>query len=261
MPFESLTKNKLKQFSLIHDKKFRQSSGTFLIEGLHLFEDFLKSKAEAEWIVIDSAFEETYPEIARILQKKFLAITYHVSQRDFLKLSDTLHPQGILAAIRQPSVPQKIFGSDHEIIIALDRISDPGNLGTMIRCADWFGVKKIITSPSCVEAYNPKAVRATMGSIFRVSLYQNIELRPLIDQARNARCTVCAADMAGGSLSELPRFDSVLLLIGSEAHGLTKDLITQSDVTVRIPKFGEGDSLNAAVACGIILHEIRAKQA
>ncbi|MBX7152445.1 RNA methyltransferase [bacterium] len=260
MPFELLTKNKLKQFSLILDKKFRQSSGTFLIEGLHLFEEFLRSQFEAEWIVIDTAFEEAHPEIVRTLQKKFSTITYRVSQRDCLKLSDTQHPQGILAAIRQPASPQKIFGDSDTMIIALDRISDPGNLGTIIRCADWFGVRKIITSPSCVEIYNPKVVRATMGSIFRISFYQDLELKSSINHARDARYTVCAADMKGADLSKLLPLSNTLLLVGSEAHGIDKNLLDLCDKKVSIPKFGNGDSLNAAVACGIILHELRVKQ-
>lgn len=260
MPFEALTKNHLKRLSSIHDKKFRQSSGIFMIEGLHLMDEFFKSTFEAEWIVIDAAFEAAHPEIVQVLQKKFSAVTYRASQRDFLKLADTQHPQGIVAAVRQPIPSQKIFDGNHEIIVALDRISDPGNLGTIVRCADWFGVRKILTSPSCVDAYNPKVVRSTMGSIFRVSFYQNVELKSAIDEARDGRYAVYAADLKGTDLSKLPPTDNALLLIGNEAHGIDRNLLDRCDKRVRITKFGNGDSLNAAVACGIILHEMRVKR-
>lgn len=254
--FERLTKNNLQYFSSVLDKKQRIATGLFQIEGIHLFEEFLKSGFQAEWIVVHTNFIEQHPQLANTIKNKFEAITFQANSAEFKKLSDTENSQGIVAGIHQKKISEPILTSGKkEIVVALDRISDPGNLGTIIRSADWFGIQKIVLNEACVEAYNPKVVRASMGSIFRV-MCQVRDLSSFITESHNmnyrsyASTSDPAAVEAAGKISS-----SCVLIIGNEAHGISEDIRRLCSQAIRIPKFGGAESLNAAMACGILMYE------
>ncbi len=256
MPFIPITKNKLKQCALILDKKYRHGSKLFPIEGIHLFEEFLKSGFEAEWIAVDPSFEREHPQLADRIRKRFSSITFRTTQQEFKKISDTEHAQGIAAAIHQKppdenEVPRR---ASRELIVVLDKISDPGNLGTILRSADWFGVKKIILSASCVEVYNPKVIRASMGSIFRVACYERMNLPDFLREIRSQSHEVYSASPGGQTLNEAGLSVKSVLVIGNESHGISEDLRAFCDHEIKIPQHGGGESLNAAVACSILLY-------
>lgn len=254
--FERLTKAKLQLFSSILDKKHRQSLGLFHIEGLHLFEEFLKSGFEAEWIVIHTDFIERNPQLANTIKNKFASVAFQANSAEFKKVSDTENTQGIAAGIHQKKKSGAVFSPlANDLIVALDQISDPGNLGTIIRTADWFGVKKIILSESCVDAYNPKVVRASMGSIFRVSC-QGLELTEFLKQAKEQHYRVYATSSDPSLVMELENINSsCVLVIGNEAHGISDRVKQLCSHEIRIPKYGHAESLNAAMACGILMYE------
>ena len=254
--FERVTKNKLQYFSSVLDKKHRMSTGLFQIEGIHLFEEFLKSGFQADWIVVHTDFIQQHPQLANTIKNKFSSITFQANSAEFNKLSDTENSQGIAAGIYQKKISESLFASGNkEIIVALDRISDPGNLGTIIRSADWFGIRKIVLSESCVDAYNPKVVRASMGSIFRV-LCEVRNLSSFLTEAKkmNYRSYASSLDpLAAEFAGSVP--SSCVLVIGNEAHGISQEVNDLCSHRIRIPRYGNAESLNAAMACGILMYE------
>lgn len=255
MPFPRLTKLQVKEYSEVLDKRTRKQKALFHIEGVRLFEEFSSSGWEAEWIAVDTPFLEAHPQAAEFLKKKFGVCTWLASSLDIKKLSDTEHAQGIVAAIRKPAAIDENGRASLGNVLILDQIADPGNLGTMLRSADWFGVDHVYLSPSCAEAFSPKAVRATMGSIFRLHIVENASLRTTIETLLKKKYTVLAADMHGEKIP--PKMLAPwALIIGSEAHGLSDEVRSAPIQLMAIEKYGRGESLNAAVSCGILLHAL-----
>jgi TrmH family RNA methyltransferase len=136
----------------------------------------------------------------------------------------------------------------------LDDIQDPGNMGTLIRIADWFGIENIICSENCVECYNPKVVQATMGSLARVNILYT-DLMAFIQ--KNKKINIYAAALSGASVFEMEKIKEGIILIGNEAKGIHSDLLKLAFKKITIPSFGHAESLNAAVATGIILSHVK----
>ncbi len=141
----------------------------------------------------------------------------------------------------------------NSVSLMLDEIQDPGNLGTIIRTADWFGIKNIICSNQCADCYNPKVVQSTMGSLIRVNIIYS-DLKEFIN--RNKAINIYAATLNGKNISSLKKIKEAIILIGNESKGVKEDLLNLVSQQITIPKIGEAESLNAAVACGIILSQI-----
>ncbi|KAB2880397.1 RNA methyltransferase [bacterium] len=254
--FERITKNKLQYFSSVLDKKKRQVSGLFHIEGIHLFEEFLKSGFKAEWIVLHTDFISQHPQLANTIWNKFSAITFQANAAEFRKISDTENAQGIAAGIYQKKNNEIDFSTTtKDIIVALDQINDPGNLGTILRSADWFGINKIVLSKSSVDIYNPKVVRASMGSIFRVSC-QSLDLPQFLMQAKEKNYSIFAASIDPNAPADFEKTNtSNVIVIGNEAHGISEPIKRLCSHEIRIPKFGHAESLNAATASAILMYE------
>lgn len=252
--FPKSSKSQILEWAQLREKKHRKASGLFLIEGPHLFEEFAKSRLAAEWIAVEESFLHKHPGLAKRLAEEYAGQTWLTPAKDIERLSDTEQPQGLVAAVFRPRVPAQNPGENESVVLILDRIADPGNLGTMLRSADWFGVRTVFLSRDCAEAFGPKSVRATMGSIFRLTVVDNVELNGCLGELKSKGFTTVAADMGGGVLPEKIRRTAIL--IGSEAHGIRSEVLPQIDHVVQIPKRGHGESLNASVACGILLHEI-----
>jgi len=160
----------------------------------------------------------------------------------------------VLAVAKQNEAaePQNFNG----ICLYLDGIQDPGNLGTIIRTADWFGVKNIVCSAGCADLYAPKVVQATMGSLIRVNVWYDKEETWIGRQTGS----IIAASIIGKTLCSLKKEDSCILMIGNESKGLRSEVIAMATDTVSIPKLGNAESLNAAVATGIILAHLAANE-
>lgn len=178
-----------------------------------------------------------------------------VSAKELERMSSLSTPSAILALARIPTAPAVQW--DGDAVLALDGIADPGNMGTIVRTALWFGFRQILCSPDCTDPYGPKVVQGAMGALFNMAVIPC----DLVDQVRNARSEgygVLTATLQGESVhaSELP--GRVLLVIGSESHGVSDDIRALCDRQVCIPAYGDGaESLNAAIAAGILMAEIR----
>ncbi len=176
-----------------------------------------------------------------------------ISEKELEKISSFKTPQPAIALIKMPEQEIKIHAQKEGWTLVLDNIKDPGNLGTIIRSADWFGVTTIICSEDCVELYNPKVIQATMGSLFRVSVfYTNI-----VDFLKNEKRTKYAATINGISMFSTTFGKAGILIIGSESHGISAEVLVVCGNPISIPAYGRAESLNAAVATSILLSRIR----
>ena len=247
----------------------RNAQDVFLVEGIKMFreipatqlwevyasESFLKSEAGRK--AVDAAMAAQDRLNAVISGKKELVIET-VSDEIFRNLSDTQSPQGVMAVVSQQHYRlEDLFGQRTEpLLLILENLQDPGNLGTIIRTAEGAGVTGILMSRGTADLYNPKVTRSTMGSIFRVPFLYTDDLSGTIGKVKQAGVTVCAAHLQGRHTYDGEDYTrGTAFLIGNESRGLSDGISELSDVRVRIPMAGKVESLNAAVAAAILMYE------
>jgi len=239
---EKLSINKIKWLRNLHAKKFREIEGLFLIEGEKMIAEIRSNQPEnIKCLVITNKYLQTFIDEQSIE-------TFQASESEFERVSTLKNPQGILAVVKQSAIKSTPFGLNKNTLI-LDGIQDPGNLGTMIRSADWFGVDQIFCSTDTVEIYNPKVIQASMGSAFRV----NIKYGSIADFISTTTLPVFGALLNGTSCYESILENPGILIIGNEGKGISPEVAALITHPVTIPKIGLAESLNAGVACGILL--------
>lgn len=260
-----LSANTIKQFASLKQKKERLEQSRFLIEGFHLVEECLNSEYELEYIILRS--DVNLQGHTTILEKiaKNKTIVEPLPEKQFNKLTDTESSQGIVGVVKRSFKSAKTEGvenADGNIIIALDRISDPGNLGTIIRTAYWFGVKTILLSRECADPYNPKVIRSTQGGIFHTNIIEDADLSEKLGELKSAGHTVYLFTLdAPNFLSELRGKDSFsddsksVIVFGNESHGISQEILEAGFDRLKIKGYSESESLNAAVSCAIALYE------
>jgi TrmH family RNA methyltransferase len=254
-----LSKEKLKELVKLKTKKGRKTQKRFLIEGMRLCEEVANSNWEAESVLFTSSFQSS-PAGKNLLQKfqRRKIDTIPVKKEIVKKLSETATPQGIIAVVKIKEFSLgELWSEGSNIILALDAIRDPGNVGTLIRTADAFGINGVILSSDTVEVYNPKVVRSTMGSIFHLPIFDDVDLEKTIPRLKKLNFKIFGTDVKEGKeFDKLDCSGKICILIGSEAKGLNKKLFPLSDAIIRIRTYGKAESLNASVAGGILLYEI-----
>ena len=241
-----LTKNTIKQIASLRQQKFRKELGLFVVEGRKMTEELLRSSFEMVGLYATEAFLTDYPSFAE-------AETVSDVQMQQMSGQDT--PPGILAVVRIPKQDEIKVSS--QIVLALDGIANPGNMGTLIRTAEWFGIQDVVCSSDCVELWNPKVVQATMGSLFRVKVWKT-ELPLFLQKAKNEGKAIYGALLEGENLFEMKRKSEGIIVIGSESHGIRADVMPCITHPITIPRVGDSatESLNAAVAGAILMAEM-----
>ncbi len=237
-----LSKSQEKYIRSLHQKKKRQEARQFIIEGKKLLEEAINSGVEIRQIFLDEKRQKDYQWLGPFLKKAIL-----VSEREFKKISQLESPPGSLAILDFLTIDQQTS----PIILALDDIRDPGNFGTMIRSAECFGVNEIWCSENTVDEYNAKVVQASMGSIFRVKIKRGKLDRMLSGAGRH----IYSSHLSGDDIYTLDLKQPAVLIIGSESHGVSHEIDQLSHVKIKIPQQGEVESLNAAIACSVLLAE------
>ena len=230
--------------------KVRREQGVFVVEGVKMFRE-----APADWIVKTYVSQEFLKkEEASILKGREYEI---VENRIFKTMSDTMTPQGILAVVRQPvSTLKKLLGEQNPFFMVLENIQDPGNLGTILRTAEGAGVTGILMSRDTVDIFNPKTIRSTMGSVYRVPFLYLENICGTVRELKSKGIHTYAAHLKGtGSYDEQDYTKGTAFLIGNEGNGLTDELANLSDTYIRIPMYGKVESLNAAVASAVLMYE------
>ncbi len=243
-----LSKNQIKEIRSLHISKYRRQKQSFIVEGPKVVDEFINSKytinkvfALQEWIDNNS---DTHPDIERITPKELQAIS-------LLKT-----PNQVIAIASYPKDSSINFDKD-DLILALDSIQDPGNLGTIIRIADWFGINKIVCSKESADAYNPKVVQASMGALTRVNFcYTNLE--EWISKL-NSDIPIYGTLLKGENIYEAKLNKRGVIIIGNEGNGISDKIKGYINQRITIPAFGNSrmESLNAAVATAIVCSEFR----
>jgi TrmH family RNA methyltransferase len=254
-----LSKEKLKELLKLKTKKGRIQQGRFLLEGLRLCEEALNSKWEIESFLLTASFEDKIKgkDFFEKLQESKAQLIM-AKPHDLQKLSDTVTPQGIMCVVKiRRNQIENLWRKNHNFILALDGIRDPGNVGTLIRTADAFGADGVLLSNDTVELLNPKVVRSTMGSIFHFPIWDEADLEVILPELKKRNFKILGTDVRKGK--KLDKID-ICILIGNEAEGLRENLLALSDELIHIPIYGKAESLNAAVAGGIVLYEITRKR-
>ncbi len=241
-----LTKNTIKQIASLRQQKFRKELGLFVVEGRKMTEELLHSDFETVGLYATEAFIADYPSFAE-------AETVSEMQMEQMSGQDT--PPGILAVVRIPQ--QGDIMTTSRLVLALDGIANPGNMGTLIRTAEWFGIHDVVCSHDCVELWNPKTVQATMGSLFRVKVWKT-DLAAYLQKAKKEGKAVYGALLEGENLFQLKAKPEGVVVIGSESHGIREDVMPCITHPITIPRADGSatESLNAAVAGGIIIAEM-----
>ena len=251
------SKKIIKHLQQLQQKKFRKEFKEFVVEGVKGVLEAVKSDAEVILVVIEGnkRDDKEIMEIMRYCDDS--NIPYEFCGRmdvDKIKTTDTF--PGVLAIVSQPDVMIDDL-LDGTPIICLDGLKDPGNLGTIIRTADWFGVKNIILSEDAVDPYNDKVVRSTMGSIFRVNIFESEGLVRTLEELKKRGYKMVSLEMKGEEIRDKEMGDKKCVYVfGSESHGVRAELEKLVDKRYTIPGSGSAESLNVAVACGIVLHSL-----
>lgn len=243
-----LSKSQISFVSSLHQKKYRKEHNLFLVEGSKSIVEFINSGYQIEEIYcLDEAIAKLSILSGKIKLKP-------VDRHELKKLSTLTTPQDALALVNIPVTtipPVKSFGN--KLSLVLDCIQDPGNLGTIIRTADWFGFTELVCSTDTVEAFNPKVVQATMGSLARVKIYYT-DLPVLFEKSG---LPVFGAFLGGKSIYETRWPNEGFIVLGNEGNGITEATAKFVTEKITIPKFGEAESLNVAISAAIFCTEIK----
>ncbi|MBP4139087.1 MULTISPECIES: TrmH family RNA methyltransferase [Flavobacterium] len=238
-----VSKNQIKLISSLHQKKQRFANQLFFAEGVKVIQELLQSNFELEHLYTTQDDFEQVPPSKRML----------INDSELKKISALSTPNSCLAVFKIPAENNII---DSGLIVALDDIRDPGNLGTILRLCDWFGVKQIICSKETVDIYNPKVVQATMGSIARV----NVNYVDLKDFLIHTKVPVFGTFMNGENIYQTVLPQNGIIIMGNEANGITAEIEKIVTNRLTIPRFGDlqkTESLNVATATAIVLSEFK----
>lgn len=232
--------------------KARKKQGVFVVEGIKMFLEAPKERVEGVYV---SETFLTVPEHEQMLQGYSYEV---VSDSVFLKMCDTLTPQGILTLVRFPdyTLEHILHKQDNPLIIILESIQDPGNLGTIIRTGEGAGISGVVVNKETVDLYNPKTIRGTMGSIYRIPVVVAEDLPKTILTLQREGVEVFAAHLRGTKeMYDMDFTKGCAFLIGNEGNGLTDELADTADSYLRIPMEGQVESLNAGVAASLLMYE------
>jgi len=241
-----ITKNTIKQIAALRQQKFRKELGLFVVEGRKMVEELLHSNFKTESLYATEAFLNDYPSFTS---------AEIVSEMQMEQMSGQDTPPGILAVVRIPE--QGEVEPKSRLVLALDGIANPGNMGTLIRTAEWFGISDVVCSNDCVELWNPKVVQATMGSLFRVKVWKT-NLATFLTKSKSQGKAIYGALLDGENLFGMKERPEGILVIGSESHGIRTEVLPCITHPITIPRVGGSmtESLNAAVAGAILMAEM-----
>jgi len=257
---QRITEAEAKRLSeLVSDASARRASNTFVLEGPHLVFDAITRYPERVFRIIatEQALEKN-ADLANALGT-LKAKLHIISEKLAAKVSDTKSPQGVFAEVLIPA--NDLDYSKSQLILALDGVQDPGNLGTIMRTALWFNVKHLLSSASAVDQYNPKVIRSTQGAILDVAVERvtSLEDKLLALKERNIPIAVTSLEASSTSVFQFAQKKPgvpLVLVLGSEAHGVSEGIKALADHFLYIPKLGAGESLNVAVSAAIFLAEL-----
>ena len=245
----------IKEIAKLERKRFRDEHGVFLIEGKKVIAEALAAQLEIVQILVTGKFLKDQRDFFtdnNLNHHELTVIADHNASRH----SGTTTPQGIFAIVQKPEVKFEDLLQLNEVAV-FENVRDPGNLGTMLRTADWFGVQAIIVSNEGVDPYNDKVIRATMGSLFHLKIYSSKNVSEDLKEMKTKGYSVIVTRPEKGSAT-LPSVPSkYCVVMGNESAGTTGAVDQTADIFYSIPQYGDAESLNVAVSFGILLHDLK----
>lgn len=245
----------VKNIKKLKEKKYRDQTGQYIIEGIKLVKEAIEEKANIQKIVLceDCENDGTIEKALMYEIAKYDCI--YVSKKVFETITDVNTPQGILAIIKRKALDEQEISYKEDLIVVLDGIQDPGNLGTILRTVDSVGLSQIVLSEKTADPYNPKVVRSTMGAIFRLNIIQSNNIIEDLKKIKKNRFKLLATSLENSESIYNIDLNKKAIIIGNEANGVSKEVFDIVDEKTKIPMLGKTESLNAAVATGVILYE------
>lgn len=244
----------IKHIRKLKDKKYRDESNEYVVEGVKLVEEAVKEKAKIKQIIVCEDTTRTYEIPTHIMLEIAKYECISVSDKIFNIITQVTNPQGIMAIIEKNAQNAKIDYTQ-DIIVVLDDVQDPGNLGTILRTVDSIGLNQIIVSKGTADAFNSKVVRSTMGAIFRIKIIEVENLAQAIKEMRKHHFKLMVTSLqTKNSIYDID-FYKKIIVIGNEANGVSKEIQDMADEKAKIPMLGRTESLNASVAAGVVMYE------
>lgn len=244
----------IKHIRKLKEKKYRDEFGEYLVEGIKLINEAIEEEQNVKTIIVCDNCNKT----EAINQSSMYEVAKHkcvyVDEKVFNTITEVQNPQGILAVVGKQNKEKEIDYSE-DMIVILDDIQDPGNLGTILRTVDSVGLKQIIVSKKSGDVFNSKVVRSTMGAIFRVNVIESDNLVETIKQIKKHKFEVVSTSLDTDKSMYDIEYKKTAIVIGNEANGVSKEIQEMSDKKIKIPMLGKTESLNASVATGIVLYE------
>ena len=241
------TMHEIKYIQSLGQKKFRQQEGLFIAEGPKLVNDLLEMK--------NSSIQEIFALKEWIEDNKKIADSYQVVEITTIeleKISQLSSPNQVVAVVKKIAIDENIQVKG-KFTLVLDNIQDPGNMGTIIRIADWYGIDQIVCNTQSADMYNPKVIQSTMGSIARVKVFYT-DLSDWLSKQKGI--SIYAAMLNGDDVTSMQKIKEGIIVIGNESKGISDDVLKLISKKITIPQKGKAESLNAAVATGIILSHL-----
>lgn len=250
----SVQNARVKEWAQLLERKGRDKQGKYIIEGHHLVEEALRAGATVETVIF--SLEKGLPDGLVGLALPGEVEWVGVSQAVLEKCTDTQTPQGVLAIVARPQLGMdELLAGEHDLVVVLDGVQDPGNLGTIIRSADAVGAKAVVLGRGTVDLYNPKTIRSTMGSMYHLPIVE-ADLGLLLPRARERGVRLVTTSLqAQSSCYDTDLRQPTWLILGNEGRGVSPEVAALSDVQVIIPMQGKAESLNVAMAATVLLFE------
>lgn len=248
----------IKNIKGLYRKKTRWSKKRFLIEGINSIEELLNKENLIDTIIYSDKLLDVNEgiDLLNMINKTNINII-NVPHNLYKEITDVSNPQGIMAIVKFNLVPFKDILKNKGFLVLLDEVMDPGNMGTIIRTADAFGANGVIISEGSVDIYNPKVVRASMGSIFHIPLCYVDNISETFEAFKERSIPILATSLESHKfIHEIDIKEDMVFVIGNEARGVSKSSIVNADELVKIYMPGEAESLNAAIAASIIMYEV-----
>lgn len=244
----------IKNIRKLKEKKYRDLNNEYIVEGIKMIREAISEKAVIKLIVVCEENVNNGAIDKKLLYEIAKYECIYVNKKIFSLISDVQNPQGILAVIEKNNSEENI-DYKQDVIVVLDGIQDPGNLGTILRTIDSVGLNQVIVSKETADAYNPKVVRSTMGAIFRVNIIESDNLLDTLKNMKKHKYKVMATSLETQNSIYDVDYNKKVIVIGNEANGVSQDILNYADEKIKIPMLGKTESLNASVATAVILYE------
>lgn len=241
----------------LEKRRFRDEEKVFLIEGKKIFTEAKAAGLEIIQVLVTEKFLQQQAEFVR--EHKLIELPMmHISENNLLRLAGTKTPSGLMAVVKKPDANFEKFAQS-QVIVACENVKDPGNLGTILRTADWFGVKNILLSRDGVDPYNDKVIRATMGSLFHLDVFVSDNFVADCAALKKLGFLIVVSRPEEKNAFTPNKSNKVCLVLGNESEGTSPELDAISDANYSIRRYGQAESLNVAVSFGIMMSEVAPK--